>query len=243
MRRIAVAFTMASLKPFILAVLPAILACSGDHSSPSDVVLHCPPNMARAAQQAVCIRDRCGDGTVDSDEACDDGNIIPGDGCSSDCGSTEVCGNRVVDTAVGEVCDDGNIDSGDGCCDDCRSCWKEVAQQQNSNAANTHSWVLDESSCSRGDLERLMAEVSKARSRARTESARAREAAGQAHAATLRARQLARASRAADLDQAHAIIADLERKIRDLRTQLDDERLEHLALSRRLRNGRSDKLD
>lgn len=46
---------------------------------------------------------RCGDGVRDPGEACDDGNIIGGDGCSADCHSTEICGNGIVDP--GEECD------------------------------------------------------------------------------------------------------------------------------------------
>ncbi|HWN69767.1 MAG TPA: hypothetical protein VNM90_19125, partial [Haliangium sp.] len=33
-----------------------------------------------------------------------------------------ICGNAIVDHAVGELCDDGNVSSGDECCGDCRSC-------------------------------------------------------------------------------------------------------------------------
>ncbi len=68
-----------------------------------------------------CSASSCGDGVVDTGEACDDGNTDGGDGCSSDCGSDETCGNGVVDTHVGEVCDDGNTEDGDGCSADCRS--------------------------------------------------------------------------------------------------------------------------
>ena len=38
----------------------------------------------------------CGDGTVDSDEQCDDDNNVDGDGCSWDC-KLEGCGNGVLD--------------------------------------------------------------------------------------------------------------------------------------------------
>jgi cysteine-rich repeat protein len=64
---------------------------------------------------------RCGDGRLDPGEICDDGNSLSGDGCSSDCRSNEVCGNRVVDQTAGEVCDNGNQVSGDGCSADCQS--------------------------------------------------------------------------------------------------------------------------
>ncbi len=62
----------------------------------------------------------CGNKVIDADEACDDGNAVDGDGCSSDCRSIESgykcpdagelcvlesCGNGVLDP--GEDCDDG----------------------------------------------------------------------------------------------------------------------------------------
>lgn len=59
----------------------------------------------------------CGDGLVDSEEQCDDGNILGGDGCSDSC-HLESCGNGVVD--VGEVCDDANQDQDDGCTASCQ---------------------------------------------------------------------------------------------------------------------------
>lgn len=46
----------------------------------------------------------CGDGIVESPEACDDGNLRSGDGCSSAC-TIEACGNGVID--FGEQCDMG----------------------------------------------------------------------------------------------------------------------------------------
>jgi cysteine-rich repeat protein len=56
----------------------------------------------------------CGNGQIDVGEACDDGNIIDGDGCSATCQSEEArCGNGIVEE--GEDCDDGNIIAGDGC--------------------------------------------------------------------------------------------------------------------------------
>ncbi len=76
----------------------------------------------------------CGDGKINLDppEACDDGNSVPGDGCSGTCVieayhecptpgepciSTIVCGDGVL--GPGEACDDGNTASGDGCSDAC----------------------------------------------------------------------------------------------------------------------------
>lgn len=78
----------------------------------------------------------CGDGTINRDlgEACDDGNSLPGDGCSGictvepnfvcpavggECVSTIVCGDGEL--GGGEVCDDGNDSPDDGCSGDCLS--------------------------------------------------------------------------------------------------------------------------
>lgn len=55
----------------------------------------------------------CGDGTVDADEQCDDGNTLDGDGCQATC-LLPACGDGVVDP--GEACDDGNTNNGDGTC-------------------------------------------------------------------------------------------------------------------------------
>ncbi len=75
----------------------------------------------------------CGDGLVNqTDEECDDGNTLPGDGCSgactkedfSDCPpnggackSTIICGDGKLEGS--EVCDDGNASDADGCSSDC----------------------------------------------------------------------------------------------------------------------------
>lgn len=63
----------------------------------------------------------CGDGDRERGEDCDDGNVTPGDGCSSVClhegTSLPACGNRAPD--VGEDCDDGNTRDGDGCSSRC----------------------------------------------------------------------------------------------------------------------------
>jgi fibro-slime domain-containing protein len=75
----------------------------------------------------------CGDGIVNQkSEECDDGNTLPGDGCSGactkedysecppeggECMSTIKCGDGVIEAS--EACDDGNADDGDGCSSDC----------------------------------------------------------------------------------------------------------------------------
>jgi cysteine-rich repeat protein len=77
----------------------------------------------------------CGNGTVQGNEACDDGNNISDDGCDRGCRFVEtgyqcpeagkpciglpvVCGNGQIQ---GEACDDGNRESGDGCRADCQA--------------------------------------------------------------------------------------------------------------------------
>lgn len=59
----------------------------------------------------------CGDGIVDSGEACDDGNTIDTDDCLTTC-SLPSCGDGFVHSGV-EACDDGNTINGDGCDSSC----------------------------------------------------------------------------------------------------------------------------
>lgn len=77
----------------------------------------------------------CGDGIVQVQEACDDGNSVSGDGCSASCGALEqdfACpspGEACVTTVAcgdgqvtgNELCDDGNQAPDDGCSANCRT--------------------------------------------------------------------------------------------------------------------------
>ena len=90
--------------------------------------------------QACELANECGNGRVEDEETCDDGNNLNEDGCSSTCllevgvscdkgGDCEsgvcdllesmqcepkdTCGNGQIELT--ETCDDGNIDAGDGC--------------------------------------------------------------------------------------------------------------------------------
>src|SRR2546423_911700 len=109
----------------VLALLGSLAAvgCTQPSSVQCPGGLVCPPGTTCAAKQTVCIKGLCGNGVIDTatGEACDDGNVLDGDGCSADCKSNESCGNGIVDTAKGEACDDGNPNSGDGCPADCKS--------------------------------------------------------------------------------------------------------------------------
>ncbi len=63
------------------------------------------------------VVDGCGNGRVEGNELCDDGNRVSGDGCDPDCGRPAGCGNGVRE--ANEDCDDGNRRSGDGCSSNC----------------------------------------------------------------------------------------------------------------------------
>jgi cysteine-rich repeat protein len=80
-----------------------------------------------------CVPVVCGNGSREGLEACDDGNVSNGDGCSSICmvepGYTcsffiihdmckTTCGDGIK--AATEACDDGNLIDGDGCDSNCR---------------------------------------------------------------------------------------------------------------------------
>ncbi|MDB4998722.1 MAG: Multiple EGF-like-domain protein 3 precursor, partial [Myxococcaceae bacterium] len=77
----------------------------------------------------------CGDSKIGAGEVCDDGNAIPGDGCSGICQIepgytcptpgvsclytvTVTCGNSKVEG--NEACDDGNTNDADGCSKACQ---------------------------------------------------------------------------------------------------------------------------
>ncbi len=77
--------------------------------------------------------DGCGDGINNQGgiEECDDGNVLPGDGCNGNCKIEPnwdcpqqgpctrkiICGDGTI--GAGEVCDDGNTKDNDGCSADC----------------------------------------------------------------------------------------------------------------------------
>src|SRR3990167_8014597 len=86
----------------------AIVATAGCASEPKAIEcatgIICPEGTQCAAVQKICLLSSCGNGLIDSGEACDDGNITEGDGCSASC-RNEACGNGVQDP--GETCDDG----------------------------------------------------------------------------------------------------------------------------------------
>ena len=64
----------------------------------------------------------CGNNQLDQGEECDDGNNLPGDGCSGGCVDEvpgAICGNGLWE--AGEECEDGNTTIHDGCSDLCET--------------------------------------------------------------------------------------------------------------------------
>lgn len=64
------------------------------------------------------VQPLCGNGTVNTNEECDDGNLTNGDGCAADCTIEPFCGDHEL--SEGETCDDGNNTNGDGCSAECQ---------------------------------------------------------------------------------------------------------------------------
>lgn len=105
------------------------VGCTEPQSETCSTGIVCPVGSKCSGNGEICIYDDCGDGKKQDGETCDDGNKEDGDGCSANCQSTEGCGDRILNTAVGEICDDGNNEDGDGCSADCRStegCGNEI---------------------------------------------------------------------------------------------------------------------
>ena len=77
--------------------------------------------MASVCVNGACTAIVCGDGVIHPGEACDDGNVVDGDGCQADCTlppAGSVCGNGVREAA--EQCDDSNTKNLDGCDSACK---------------------------------------------------------------------------------------------------------------------------
>ncbi|HRI67127.1 MAG TPA: DUF4215 domain-containing protein [Polyangium sp.] len=88
-----------------LAVAASIAGCGGDVSVTST---------SAGGNEA-----KCGNGVVETNEVCDDGNDVSGDGCEADCSFS--CDNAKPET--GDVkCDDGNLCNGTETCSDMHAC-------------------------------------------------------------------------------------------------------------------------
>ena len=76
---------------------------------------------------STCMATVCGNGVKEGNEACDDGNLIDGDGCSAQCTLEPDCSSGTCQSKCGdgillppEQCDDGNTNDGDGCSSTCQ---------------------------------------------------------------------------------------------------------------------------
>ncbi len=87
--------------------IPAALDPDGDRR----------PNGTFGENNAQCDPPDCGNGHVEGDEECDDGNDIDDDDCDNECRRNS-CGDGELDR--GEECDDGNRADMDGCSSKCR---------------------------------------------------------------------------------------------------------------------------
>ena len=67
-------------------VTPAEVVAVGAACDPLYVFQRCEGGGLCPMDAPTCRRNVCGDGLPGLDEACDDGNLNPGDGCSPDCG-------------------------------------------------------------------------------------------------------------------------------------------------------------
>lgn len=110
----------------------AVSACD-DGSVPADggPILPDSGDVGDAGPPDSAVGPMCGDGAIEGDEACDDGNVDDGDGCSAECaledgfaceGEPTVCETVCRDSIIAgdEECDDGNVSDDDGCSSACQ---------------------------------------------------------------------------------------------------------------------------
>lgn len=107
---------------------PAVGAgCSATCKLEPGFVCDAPSVVPDPTQPARCHRTVCGDRNKEGTEACDDGDVVDGDGCSGSCSLEPDCSSGTCVSACGdavklppEACDDGNSKDGDGCSHACQ---------------------------------------------------------------------------------------------------------------------------
>ena len=90
-------------------------------------VCDAPPVVPDPTQPAALSSHRLRRRSKEGSEACDDGDVVDGDGCSGSCSFEPDCSSGNCASACGdavklapEACDDGNSQDGDGCSRDCQ---------------------------------------------------------------------------------------------------------------------------
>lgn len=110
----------AAVRRLDIAGSPSLLDATDDTDNCADnFVFGAPAPRNNAGISGTTPPATCGNSALEGLEACDDGNTSAGDGCRADCTGLELCGDLLVDSAIGETCDDGNTVGGDGCPADC----------------------------------------------------------------------------------------------------------------------------
>ena len=110
------------------AIAGLLLGCMPDDSGPDEQNTSAPSGQQNGGGDGTGDNNggggneepTCGDGFLDSDEECDDGNRRDGDGCDHRCTEEEEaprCGDGRID--AGEACDDGNGVDDDDCNNAC----------------------------------------------------------------------------------------------------------------------------
>lgn len=96
-----------------------LITLDGAPTSVQNVIYPAPLDARKVCEiySSQCTSGFCGDGIVNGNEECDDGNRDDGDGCNAFC-RNEGCGDGVLQS--GEECDDGNTLDNDGCSSTCK---------------------------------------------------------------------------------------------------------------------------
>ena len=89
----------------------------GDFILRGDCGEECDPPEAGVCTESCTIAPVCGNGVIEDDQECDDGNDDDCDACSNRCTLVTGCGDGTL--CGGETCDDGNANACDGCLPTC----------------------------------------------------------------------------------------------------------------------------
>jgi fibro-slime domain-containing protein len=103
------------------------MGCTAGCQLEAQYICVSPSGVPDPSTPSHCQKTVYGDGKKEGGEACDDGNLIDGDGCSATCSLEPRCTAGFCDSKCGddiklapEACDDGNTRNGDGCSDACQ---------------------------------------------------------------------------------------------------------------------------